>query len=109
MKLVLLSVVLVFIALLSNAQTKRTILKPADPFSEDSTQFHKIIPAEIPQPILDSLQKIKHFGIQDVYSAHRNGDNTVYVIEIAHDIVRDVFWFNPQGRQLRQSARKGNN
>ena len=108
MKIVLLSLVLVFVSLLSNAQTKRTILKPANPVSEDSTQFHKIIPAEIPQLILDSLQKTKHFGIQDVHTAHRNGDNTVYVIEIAHDIVRDVFWFNPQGRQLRPSTRKRN-
>jgi hypothetical protein len=108
MKIILLSVVFVFVALLSNAQRKRTILKPVNPLSEDSTQFHKIIPAEIPQPILDSLQEIKHFGIQDVYTAHRNGNNTVYVIEIAHDIVRDVFWFDPRGRQLRPSARKGN-
>ena len=108
MKIVLLSVVLVFVALLSSAQTKRTILKPGNSLSEDSTQFHKIIPAELPQPILDSLQT-RNFGMQDVYAAHRNGSNTVYVIEIAHDIVRDVFWFNPQGRQLRPSARKGNN
>ncbi len=106
MKIVLLSVILVFIALLSNAQAKRTILKPANSLSEDSTQFHKIIPAEIPQPILDSLQKTKHFGIQDVHTAHRNGNNTVYIIEIAHDIVRDVFWFDSRGHQLRPGATK---
>lgn len=108
MKIVMLSAALVLVVFLTNAQAKRTILKPANPVSEDTTQYHKIIPAEIPQPILDSLQT-RNFGMQDVYTAHRNGNNTVYVIEIAHDIVREVFWFNAQGRQLRPSARKGDN
>lgn len=88
---------------------RRTILKPQSRVPEDSTLFHKIIPAEIPLPILDSLQQIWHFNMQDVTTAHRNATNTVYVIEIAHDIVKDVFWFDPKGHQLRPSARKGNN
>lgn len=104
----IITLIFVLIAGYSHAQTKRTILKPTNSASEDSTLFHKIIPAEIPQPILDSLQQIKHFGIQDVHTAHRNGTNTVYVIEVAHDIVREVFWFDPNGHQVRQSARKGN-
>ena len=107
MKIVLLSSILILVTLLCNAQTKTTVLK-SSPISEDSTQLHKIIPAEIPQPILDSLQK-RNFGIQDVSTAHRNESSTVYVIEVTHDIVKDVFWFNPRGRMLRPVARKGNN
>jgi hypothetical protein len=107
MKMVLLSGVLVM-AMAGHAQTKTTLLKPENPVSEDSTQFHKIIPAEIPQPILDSLQK-RNFGIQDVFTAYRNGRKTVYVVEIAHSLVKDVFWFDPRGRQLRPNTEKGNN
>jgi hypothetical protein len=108
MKMIALTFAL-FIYCFSTYAQKRTILKPQSRVSEDSTLLHKIIPAEIPQPILDSLQTIWHFNMQDVTTAHRNGTSTVYVIEIAHDIVKDVFWFDPRGHQLRPGARKGNN
>ncbi len=83
-------------------------MKSGNTVSEDSTQLHKIIPAEIPQSILDSLQK-RNFGIQDISSAHRNGAKTAYVVEVTHDLVKDVYWFSPRGHMLRPSARKGNN
>jgi hypothetical protein len=109
MKTILLAFVLLVTALNVSAQTKKsTVLTPPNALSEDSTQLHKIIPAEIPQPILDSLLK-RNFGIPDVFTAHRNGSKTVYVIEIAHDLVREIFWFDPRGHRLRPNGEKGNN
>lgn len=108
MKKILLASVLLMIALGTSAQTRTTVLKPASALSEDSTAMHKIIPAEIPQPILDSLQK-RNFGMQDVSNAHRNGGKTVYVVEISHDLVKEVFWFDPRGHKLRPNATKGIN
>jgi len=99
------SCALILAAFFVQAQNKAVHSKA---LTGDSTQLHKIIPGEIPQPILDSLQKM-NFTIADVYTAHRNGRQTVYVIEIAHDLVRDVFWFDPRGRKLRPKAEKGIN
>jgi hypothetical protein len=74
---------------------------------EDSIVLFKIIPGEIPQPIVDTLQQ-KNFQLGDVYTAHRNGNSTMYVVEISHELVRETFWFDPKGHQLRQSAKKVN-
>ena len=81
--------------------------KAGKPIQEDSTVLFKIIPAEIPQPILDSLQ-IRRFQMGDVHTAHRNGTRTMYVIEISHELVREIFWFDPKGHQLRISTKKIN-
>ena len=74
---------------------------------EDSTTLYKIIPAEIPQSIIDSLQT-KRFDMGDVYTVHRNGARTMFVVVIAHELVRETFWFDPKGHQLRISSKRTN-
>lgn len=106
MKQIVLIVVFVFLfvaAALAQGTDQNKV--KIEPLREDSTVMHKIIPAEIPKPILDSLLR-RNYQIGDVFTAHRNGTNTVYVVEIAHDLVRETFWFNPKGVMLRPSARK---
>jgi len=95
------------LAYTSYAQDTISNKEALQPVKEDSTTLYKIIPAEIPRPILDSLVK-RNFQMGDVFTAHRNGPRSMYVIEIAHELVRETFWFDPKGYQLRPSAKKIN-
>lgn len=93
-----------FMVQAQNTSQKKTVVKS---IQEDSTTLFKIIPGEIPRPIVDSLQR-KNYQLGDVFTAHRNGTSTMYVVEIAHELVRETFWFDPRGHQIRPSAKKIN-